>query len=1017
MNKKKQPSTTLKTVRKKPLKYVPLLSLIPLFWANQAWSQIELEDENPEALQLEEVIVTGSRIPRVDQEANSPLQVIDGSEFEVTTRLEVDELLNHVPAISVPNGATTNSEGNGRAAVALRNLGSSRTLVLINGRRVVGSSTSGAVDINSISPALIERVDVVTGGASAVYGSDAMAGVVNFITKRDFEGFTVNTQYGITEESDGQRYGADLTFGANSANGRGNIIVNAGYLNRDRILAGDRPFSAFALDESDSASTCARNASGPGAALGLSTTAPCFRIGGSSRIPGTLFRLRGNPQDLGGNRIRSTDPSGTAISSGRLTFNEDGSARAYQSSDVFNFNPFVNLLLPLERSTLSAVGHYELTDNLEFFAEGMYTDSSLEWRQAPFAVDVEDIPGGSDRDVQTSINNPFIDPATREFLSAWDDGGVGAGPDGIIGTADDVSTGTRDRVAGDNVIVARQFRRRPLEAGPREHINERETYRFVTGLKGKWGDNINWDIYYNYGKHERFERNTNRFSETRFRQAVLLNAAGDACADTSNGCVPVNFFGPNTMTDEQLAFLTYEANSRTDITQQQAGFSLGGSTNGFAAGPLGYSVGLEWRSEEADFNPDRNSRELEAVQPIKGSFTVKEAFGELNLPLLADRPGFDYLGLEAGIRVSDYDNAAGTVTSYKFGGEWRPVPSLKFRSLYQRATRAPNINELFRAINGSAEEATDMCQGTPGSQRQLIPAIDAFCNAEGVPSGYVQDQNQINIRVGGNPNLESETSDTWTAGFIWTPESMDGLSVTMDYYNIEIDGGISQFGGGLTGTFAACSANPVSGNPFCDVLVRNSDGDIDSFFTVLGNANASVISTSGVDLDLSYSFDLPARYGDSLTLRTNGTYVIDNLFAASTFATPNDCAGLVSTRGLCGEGVPQFQAVTDLSHELGKLSTRLRYRYVGSVGSELVAFDAANGIARADAFTEVGAEHYFDLFFGYQLTENLKASFSIRNLFDNDPPLIGDAGGEPNIDSQLHDPLGRRFNIAIRADF
>ncbi len=997
-------------LRRNLLGFSSLVAIAPLFAAGPAMAQSDTTEAR------DTVVVTGSRIPRPDLEGNSPIQVIDGAEFQLTTRMEVDELLNHVPAISVPNGATTNSEGNGRAAIALRNLGTSRTLVLINGRRVVGSSTSGTVDINAISPGLIDRIDVVTGGASAVYGSDAMAGVVNFITKTDFEGFSVNGQYGVTERGDGDRYGVNVTMGMNSADGRGNIIVNGGYLKRKRILAGDRPFSAFALDESDSTSSCGNNATGPGAELGLATTPPCFRIGGSSRIPGTLMRLRGTPEDLAGNPTRATDASGTSISSGRLTFNEDGSVRAHESTDAFNFNPFVNLLLPLERFTMSTLGQYEVTDNITFFAEGMFTNSVLDWQQAPFAADGEDRPGDTDLDVQVSINSPFIDPATQAFLAGWDDGGIGAGPDGILGTGDDTSTGTRDLVAGDNIVVARQFRRRPLEAGPRIHENRRNTYRFVAGFRGDIGENMNWEAYYNYGKHERVVRNLNQFSETRFRQGVLLNAAGDACADTSNGCIPINFFGPNSMSADQIDYLRFEANDHSGLTQQQAGATLGGQFPGLSAGPIGYSVGFEWRSESAFFEPDFASVDLQASQPINGAYSVKELFGEVNIPVLSGHRFAEYVGIEGGLRVSDYNNNAGTVVTYKAGGEWRPVEDLKIRGLFQHATRAPNINELFAPERGNAAEATDMCQDTPGSQRATNAAIDAFCVAEGVPVGYVQDQNQINIRIAGNPNLQSETSNTWTAGFVYTPESLSGLQISADYYSITISDGISTFGGGLTGTFAACSANPVAGNEFCDALVRNIDGDIDSFFTLLPNSNAAIISTSGIDMNVTYAVELPNALGD-LVLRANGTYVIDDIFAASEFVEENDCAGLVSTRGLCGEGVPHFQAVTDLTHRWKDLTTRLRYRYVGGVGSELVAFDAANGLDRQDAFTTVGAEHYFDLFFGYQINDNFTANVTVRNLFDNDPPLIGDAGGEPNIDSQLHDPLGRRFTFAIRAEF
>lgn len=942
---------------------------------------------------VEEILVTGSRIPRPDLIANSPITVIQAAEFELTTRVEIDELLNHIPSIQVPNGATTNSEGNGRAAISLRNLGTSRTLILINGRRVVGSSTSGAVDINAISPGLIERIEVVTGGASATYGSDAMAGVVNIITKKDFEGLSISGQYGITERGDGIRTGLDITFGVNSADGRGNIIMNAGYVNRDRILASERSFSAFALDESDSDSTCAGNAAGPGAGLGLSTTPPCLRVGGSSRIPASLLRLRGGP---------STDSSGNSISSGRLTFSDDGqSVRAFDSAtDLFNFNEFVNLLLPLERYSLTSIGHYDISDKLTIFAEGMFTNTLLDWRQAPFAADAED-DVSFNPDSSFSLNNPFITPEVFAFLSQWDDGGA---------------AGTRDLVAGDGIIHFRQLRRRPLDVGPRFHINRRNTYRIVTGLEGEIGESTNWDVYYNYGKHERVVRNTNRFSEARFAQGVFLDATGTQCANPANGCVPLNIFGVGTFTQEMIDFVKYDANSISAIRQQQAGVNIGGDFAGLSAGPIGYSLGAEWRAESADFAPDFASTSLEGAQPISGSFDVLEYFGELRIPLLSDVRGAHYLGLDLGARWSDYSNAVGSVFTFKAGGEWNPVADLKIRGLYQSATRAPNINELFRGQTNSAQEATDMCETIKSNLRATNAAVDAFCDAEGVPEDHSVSDNQINVQRVGNPNLEEETSDTWTLGFVYTPESVPGLQFSLDYYSIEIEKGISVFGGGLQGTFNACTADPRAGNPFCDALLRDSDGEIDEDLTILPNANSSLISTHGFDMVLNYSMELAKTRG-TLDFNVRGTYVEDNILQTSTFIDPNDCVGLVFTRGTCGEGDPQLRMLLDVTHRMDRLTSRLRYRFVDSIGSQIVGFAAQEGVEISNAFTTVSSENYFDLYFGYQINDRYKVNFTVRNLTDVQPPLIGDMGGEPNIDSQLHDPLGRSYTVAFHADF
>ena len=651
----------------------------------------------------------------------------------------------------------------------------------------------------------------MTGGASAAYGSDAMAGVVNIITKRDFEGLSVTAQYGVTEQGDGDRSSIDFTFGTNFADDRGNIIFNANYLDRKRILASERPFSAHALDESDSDTSCARNASGVGASLGLSTTAPCLVVGGSSRIPASLLRLRGGP---------ATDSNGIPISSGRLTFSDDGqSVRAFESpADLFNFNEFVNLLLPLERTSLSSIARYDISDKLTFFVEGMFTNTLLDWRQAPFAADAEDNLSFNP-DASFSLNNPYLTPEVRAFLSQWDDGGA---------------AGTRDLVAGDGVIPFRQLRRRPLDVGPRFHINRRNTYRVVTGLQGGIGDRTNWDVYFNYGKHERVVRSINRFSEARFAQGVFLDPNDPTqCANPANGCVPLNIFGVGTFTQEMVDFVKYDANTISDIEQQQTGASFSGVAVDLPAGPLGYSIGVEYRDESASFEPDFASINLEGDQPISGSFDVMEYFGEVHVPLLSGVPGVHYLGVDLGVRASDYSNAVGNVTSYKAGGEWSIVDGFKVRGLYQRATRAPNINELFRGQTNSALEAIDMCETIKSDLRANNPDVDAFCDAQGVPEDHSVSDNQINVQRVGNPNLGEETSDTWTLGFAYTPEAVSGLMVSLDYYSIEIEDGINVFGGGLTGTFNACIADPRTGNPFCDVLIRDSDGEIDEDLTIL----------------------------------------------------------------------------------------------------------------------------------------------------------------------------------------
>jgi outer membrane receptor protein involved in Fe transport len=896
--------------------------------------------------EFEEVVVTGSRIPRKDLVANSPVNVISSEEIAVGGFVEVDRVLDGLPQTASSNGPTTNNPGNGQANVNLRNLGTARTLVLLNGRRMVGTATNGVVDLNNIPPALIKQVEVVTGGASAVYGSDAMAGVVNFILKDDFEGVQVNGQYGLSQEGDSERYNVDFTLGGNFADGRGNVVISGNYLNRAQTLAGDRDFAAVQLDEflDDDGN-------------------PIYLPGGSSSIPQGRFSGSGGFNYL-------VDDSGNPVA-------YDGSQHAY------NFAPVNNLQLPLKRHSISGMGNYQLTDEINLFAEMMYTNNVIERQLAatPF----------SESNVDIDLRNPYMSQSLRNLFA------------------------TRD-TDNDN-IVQLTINRRMLEAGPRLSEDNHKLFRYVVGFNGEVGNGLNWEVFYNYGKSETSQRQDGNIVISRFRAGMMVDPNDPTqCLNPANGCVVLNLFGEGNMTEEMINYLKIAATNLTSVTQQQVGATIAGSLIDLPAGELGFAAGVEYRKESAHTQPDTflatgDIDGFNAGQPTSGSYDVKELYLETVVPILSGVAGAQYLGIEAGIRFSDYSTAGG-VTSYKIGGEWRPIDDIKIRGLYQRAVRAPNVNELFLGASNSFPGATDFCN----DDANRTQAERDFCLQLGVPAdqidGFQQSDAQIESLLGGNPDLYEETSTTWSVGAVVTPEAVPGLTITADYYSIVVDDAIAALGGGLQGTMDACNQVLDLNDRYCQALTaRRSDGQLEK--VPLLNENIARFTAKGVDFSVLYNFD---ALGGNFDIRLLGTRFLEGITQGSPFVEANDCVGLIGVRTICGRANPKWAFTTRLTYSVEDFSASLRHRYIDSVTDERVAFGTR---AEEDTLVPViPSVNYFDLGFRYQLNENLSLFTNVDNLFNKKAPVFGrGVAGQLNTDAGTYDVVGRRFTFGFRANF
>ncbi len=938
--------------------------------------------EDEEAVQ-ETITVTGSRIQRLDFVSNSPIATVGAEQFELTGTVNTESLLNTLPQTVPGLDRTSNNPGNGTATVDLRGLGSTRTLVLVNGKRFVPTSGGGVVDINSIPAALIERVEVVTGGASAVYGSDAVAGVVNFILKDDFEGVEASAGYEATQEGDAELFSMSLTLGGNFAEGRGNAVINLAYTDRSELFQGDRDFATFAqFDDGEG---------------GLFN-------GGSSGIPATSI-FAGSV---------GTDTAANCASFG-ITFETDGSLRCFNDdfsapeNDFYNYAPVNYIQLPQERFQGTGLARFEINEHFEAYGEFHFAQNDVPQQLAPTPI----FEAGS----QFSLDgNPFLTPETQAILSGAFGDGVDTDGDGI----DDTATAF--------------LRRRLEEVGPRISDDQFVAFEMIGGLRGMINENIDYDLSYQEGRVINSSAQRGNVSRDRFLQSLILaDADGDGnvdvdangnptCSDAGSngstvGCSPMNLFGEGNISEDAAEFLRTRVNADARYEQRIFAATLSGDTAGafeLPGGPIGIAGGFEYREETFVFDP---SQDLASgnIAGFNGSpavpesgFDVYDLFAEAYVPILSDVQFADTLALELAYRYSDYSSVGG-VEAYKIAGEWAPVEQFRFRGSFNTAVRAPNILELFQPVAEGFPGAVDPCSAggpNPG-------AIADICVATGVPAASVGSPainppaGQVRQLSGGNPDLAEEEAETITVGFVTSPDFIEGLTVSVDYFDIEIDGAISSFGGGAANVLDICYNNTEFGgigSPFCDVINRRPDGTIDAIS--VQQQNVAAITLNGVDVQAEYQYD--AGNLGLFGLSYLGTFTEESTFQAFEGADVDDCAGEFGVL-LCGEPVPSYKHRSTLRWANGPIKAQILWRYVGEVEDDDDGTDYA--------VETIDATSYFDASGTYEFTDNLRLTFGIDNLLDEEPPILGDNQEQANTYPATYDVFGRTFFGRVTATF
>jgi iron complex outermembrane receptor protein len=963
-----------------------------------------------EVEEIEEIITTGSRIVRTDLEAVSPIQVVDNEEFTISGIINVEQKLNELPSILPSLGPSSNNPGDGTARVDLRGLGTSRTLVLVNGRRYIPSTQSGIVDLNSIPGSLIKQVDVVTGGASAVYGSDALAGVVNFQMVDDFEGVQMGALYDVTTEGDAEKYTFDITVGGNFDSGKGNAVVYASYTKRESLFQGDRDFSVNSLEDIAPVGTPGQDSkTGLGGPLGPA---------GSSGVPGTrTFSSNCNDPvqdadpttpDSGADYLCIGGPGGTPGAFPLGSFDENGNALPWVNSgpntSKFNYAPDNYLQLPQERYVLSAMAHYDISDSVTAYTELTYTNNQVPQELAPTPAFTGYL--------EVNPDSPFFGADVQDALDLIRTDTNG---DGVIDGDDNANLGF--------------IGRRMVENGSRQALDTRNAFRLLVGFKGDFNDTWGWDAYYSQARMTGNNLLNNDVSASRFKQAVLVTDDGLSCQDASGGCQPLNIFGPGNISDAAIGFVNVGAANVTEIDYQVINASVTGSFGGFGdAGPIGLAIGVERRDDSSLFRPDAflsagDVMGFNAGQPTVGSYNVSEVFAEIDIPLVSGKPGFESLSLWAAARSSDYSNINSNVSSYAAALNWAPIEQLRLRAGYQRAVRAPNVAELFGGQAQGFPGATDPCtvDGSAAGTNVGDPVYD-LCLATGVPAAAIGTFSQANSQIeglfGGNPNLEQEESDTYTFGAVIQP--LDSLDITIDYFDISVEDAINVLGNTVSGLLDICYNQTQDINDqFCSAVIRRPDGNVQQAQVL--NANIGYIETKGIDLAVNWVMDMDAGIaGDGSTIAVNfrstflDTYDVQPV---NTLPAVNKCAGTFSnsTSFNCGRPRPEELYNTRVTWSTGPLTLSMLWRYIGKAEMDSIKNGGVSPSTLSTPYTD--AQNYVDLAAAYQFTDAFRLNVGVKNAFDEEPNFLGDEQNEANTWTGSYDIIGPRVFVSASYTF
>lgn len=915
------------------------------------------------------VTVTGSRIQRTDTVAPSPITNVTAEQLQIVNTVNTEDYINTLPQVVPAFDSTSNNPGNSTATVSLRGLGTTRTLVLVDGMRFVGAGVTQVVDLNNIPAAMVANIDIVTGGASAVYGSDAVAGVVNFVLRDDFEGVEFNTSYETSlGDLDGSITNVSATMGGNFDNGRGNAVFTVGYTNRESVLQGDRDFSSNTFFDP-----------GPGGTQ--------FILGGSSNIPGTFIRGRTSGTfGLNAAQVNAIDPN--CAGNVCLGFRMDGGTlrgtRFGNPTDLYNYAPTNYLQLPQERYNIGAFATYEVSPALEFYGRGIFASNVVDSQLAP-------TPAGLT--IRVNLDNPNINPVLLGLIT------------------NDANSNNGDGTA--TIRISRRFE----EVGPRNNLRETNSFQMVLGARGDLSSNWSYDIAGNYSRSSVANFQTGNISVAATLAAILCDGGPTALA---SGCTAphVNVFGgAGSISAAGATFISRSAAIVSNIETFQAVGTVSGRLDALtlptAETAPAVVFGVEYREAEAQSNPDSvlgpDVRGFNQSLPVGGVTDVYEFFAEAEVPLVEGRPGMESLALNLAFRSSEY-NTVGNTETFAVGLGWQIDDQFRVRGNFNRAVRAPNVGDLFQPLVNGFPSASDPCSSGPNGSFSAA-TIAATCTAAGVPvvGANFQGNAQMEALFGGNPNLGAETADTYTVGVVATPNMIEGLTVQLDYYNISIEDAITTVP--LQTLLNECHIQNIAAS--CAILAvggsRNpATGEMgaNGFLPRLTSINAATLDAEGIDLRIDYAFaadviGMPGEVG----LSYYGGYTMTSDVQNSATSPVITCAG---EYGLdCGEPTPEYKHAMQASWYTGPFTTSLRWRHVGAVDADDTTLPLVSNLS-----DDIGGTNYFDVTFQWDVTERFSTTLGVTNVTDTDVPILGSTASEQgNTWPATYETLGRRLFV------
>ena len=1043
--------------------------------------------DDDDSTKLDRVEVTGLRIKRTQLEGAMPVTTVTREDIEKTGLSNIGDLLQELPSAGASLNTNFNNGGSGATTIDLRNLGSNRVLVLVNGRRWVdnvGSGLGSSVDLNTIPITIIERVEVLKDGASAVYGSDAIAGVINIITRRDFDGAQANATIGEFDEGDGRQELYDFSVG--SSGSRASAFFNVTYYKQEAVFAGDREISkepqfgtgygAYNFDSQIQAGTqvsatdsrCENHAIGTGPYTSTLTpiTAGFFGPGGgcgafgSGTTPNGRFSIRGTVGAFPGGTVTRGSQAFDTVTPGA----QFADFFAFGHANRYNFAPDNYMATPGERYSLFASGRYDITDNVTFVTEVLYNKRESDQKLAAMPVIVGSAAGAvlaDGRFIGIDATNPYNFTLRNLIPAAYC--ATTANPGGIPCNSGAFPSATNSQLN----FVARRF----VEGGTRNFYQAVQTWRFGAGFEGNFeavGRVWDWNVNYVYAISENSERQQGLFDTTKILQALgpLANCIGT--------CVALDLFGG--LGSLTPAMLEYVGSTTHDVQQSELRNYTGnisGELFDLPAGPVGLAAGYEYRQQSGLDEPDGllqggnstgNNR-----QATNGGYAVSELYAEFAIPILKDAPLAEDLELSFAIRASDYDSV-GSTTNTKFGLRWQPFNDLLVRATFQEGFRAPNINELFAGsadsyptlnepcsqsgtrfdttpelaleaqvianctgqvvtlalaanVPGFANAAAAVGTWTPaygpnattvaGSTATglLVPFVPLNGGALNAASSYAQANTQIRITVGANPNLAPETSESTTFGFVYSPSYVDGLSLSLDWFNIQIDGGIA--GLGFTSAINNCYQVTAAGALFteaetaaalarCDLLsgssanpdafTRTAQGEIADLIAIGYNTNS--IETTGLDLNVVY------RAGELPLIPGEFKFTWDTSYVQSYTV---DGVEIVGFNG--GDGsIPKFKSNFTVDWSWGDWEASWRVRFIGAQTENCSAtfevYGLCSGLSIITGSTpstwtftgtstnHLGATTYHNVQVSYNISDwDTRLTFGIQNIGDKAPPI------------------------------